>query len=144
MLNRLEVGLCNLKPAKMRGVGSQGMVLCASREEPREVEPLSLSVPEGSAPGDRVVVEEEKEGMPDEVLNPKKKVWEKLSVDFKTSTEGFAQWQGSRACPPGATSPVQLSRGRLSVRMILEMTRINSQQDFVIFWEYFIFIGPGS
>ena len=144
MLNRLEVGLCNLKPAKMRGVGSQGMVLCASREEPREVEPLSLSVPEGSAPGDRVVVEEEKEGMPDEVLNPKKKVWEKLSVDFKTSTEGFAQWQGSRACPPGATSPVQLSRGRLSVRMILEMTRINSQQDFVIFWEYFIFIRPGS
>ena len=78
MLNRLEVGLCNLKPAKMRGVESQGMVLCASREEPREVEPLS--VPEGSAPGDRVVVEGEKEGMPDEVLNPKKKVWEKLSV----------------------------------------------------------------
>ena len=95
MLNRLEVGLCNLKPAKMRGVGSQGMVLCASREEPREVEPLSLSVPEGSAPGDRVVVEGEKEGTPDEVLNPKKKVWEKLSFDFKTSTEGFAQWQGS-------------------------------------------------
>ena len=78
------------------------------------------------------------------MLNPKKKVWEKLSVDFKASMEGFAQWQGSRACPPGATSPVQLSRGRLSVRMILEMTRINSQQDFVIFWEYFIFIGPGS
>ena len=75
MLNRLEVGLCNLKPAKMRGVGSQGMVLCASREEPREVEPLSLSVPEGSAPGDRVVVEGEKEGTPDEMLNPKKKVW---------------------------------------------------------------------
>ena len=56
MLNRLVVVLCNLKPAKMRGVESQGMVLCASREEPKEVEPLS--VPEGSAPGDRVVVEE--------------------------------------------------------------------------------------
>merc|ERR1712223_2108080 len=93
MLNRLVVVLCNLKPAKMRGVESCGMVLCGSRAEPKEVEPLS--VPEGSVPGDRVVVEGEKEGKPDEVLNPKKKVWEKLSEDLKVSSEGFAQWQGN-------------------------------------------------
>lgn len=31
MQNRLVVVLCNLKPAKMRGVESHGMVLCASR-----------------------------------------------------------------------------------------------------------------
>merc|ERR1712060_110690 len=55
MLNRMVVVLCNLKPAKMRGVESCGMVLCSSRAEPKEVEPLS--VPEGSQPGDRVVVE---------------------------------------------------------------------------------------
>lgn len=30
MLDRLVVVLCNLKPAKMRGVESSGMVLCAS------------------------------------------------------------------------------------------------------------------
>lgn len=30
MENRLVAVLCNLKPAKMRGVESQGMVLCAS------------------------------------------------------------------------------------------------------------------
>jgi len=93
MLNRLVVVLCNLKPAKMRGIESCGMVLCSSRTEPKEVEPLN--VPEGSAPGDRVVVEGEKEGMPDEVLNPKKKVWDKLSEDLKVSSEGFAQWQGN-------------------------------------------------
>merc|ERR1719266_232992 len=93
MLNRLVVVLCNLKPAKMRGVESCGMVLCSSRAEPKEVEPLS--VPEGSKPGDRVVVEGEKEGTPDEVLNPKKKVWEKLSEDLKVSSDGFAQWQGN-------------------------------------------------
>ncbi|CAL1284262.1 unnamed protein product, partial [Larinioides sclopetarius] len=29
--NRLVVALCNLKPAKMRGVESQAMILCASR-----------------------------------------------------------------------------------------------------------------
>jgi len=93
MLNRMVVVLCNLKPAKMRGVESKGMVLCSSREEPKEVEPLA--VPEGSMPGDRVTVEGEKEGTPDEVLNPKKKVWEKLSVDLMTNNDGFAQWQGN-------------------------------------------------
>eukprot|EP00092_Neocalanus_flemingeri_P008648 GFUD01009317.1.p1 GENE.GFUD01009317.1~~GFUD01009317.1.p1 ORF type:complete len:630 (+),score=190.37 GFUD01009317.1:56-1891(+) len=93
MLNRMVVVLCNLKPAKMRGVESKGMVLCSSREEPKEVEPLA--VPEGSVPGDRVTVEGEKEGVPDEVLNPKKKVWEKLSVDLMTNSDGFAQWQGN-------------------------------------------------
>ena len=35
MKDRMVVVLCNLKPAKMRGVESKGMVLCASREDPR-------------------------------------------------------------------------------------------------------------
>lgn len=33
LLNSLVVVLCNLKPAKMRGVESKGMVLCASTLE---------------------------------------------------------------------------------------------------------------
>jgi len=94
MEGRLVVVLTNLKPAKMRGVESKGMVLCSSREEPREVEPLS--VPEGSQPGDRVSVEGYEEGVADEVLNPKKKVWEKLSVDLATDENGFAKWQGNK------------------------------------------------
>jgi len=73
MLNRMVVVLCNLKPAKMRGVESKGMVLCSSREDPKEVEPLA--VPEGSVVGDRVTVEGDKEGTPVEVFNPKKMVW---------------------------------------------------------------------
>merc|ERR1712029_201869 len=66
------VVLANLKPAKMRGVESCGMVLCSSREEPKEVEPLG--VPEGAAVGDRVTVKGHNDGEPDDVLNPKKKV----------------------------------------------------------------------
>jgi tyrosyl-tRNA synthetase len=93
MAGRLVVVLGNLKPAKMRGVESCGMVLCASREEPRQVEPLA--VPAGAAPGDRVTVQGHDQGQPDEVLNPKKKVWEKLAVDLATSGEGLAQWQGN-------------------------------------------------
>jgi len=94
MEGRQVVVLTNLKAAKMRGIESQGMVLCSSREEPKEVEPLA--VPEGSQPGDRVSVEGFEEGTPDEVLNPKKKVWEKLSVDLATDDQGFAKWQGNK------------------------------------------------
>jgi len=93
MEGRLVVVLTNLKPAKMRGIESKGMVLCSSREEPKEVEPLA--VPVGSQPGERVFVEGYEDGVSDEVLNPKKKVWEKLSVDLATDGEGFAKWQGN-------------------------------------------------
>jgi len=93
MKDRMVVVLCNLKPAKMRGVESNGMVLCGSREDPREVDPIAP--PPGSQPGDKVFVEGYETGAPDEVLNPKKKVWDKLSVDLKTSDKGLAQWQGN-------------------------------------------------
>lgn len=100
MANRLVVVLCNLKPAKMRGIESAGMVLCASVEEEgnKKVEPLS--VPPSSKPGDKIVVEGYETGTPDEVLNPKKKIWEKLQVDLKTSSEGIAQWQGNNLLTP--------------------------------------------
>ena len=51
MQNRLVVILCNLKPAKMRGITSEAMVMCASSPEAVEI----LAPPEGSQPGDRVV-----------------------------------------------------------------------------------------
>lgn len=43
----------------------------------------------------QVFVEGYETGSPDEQLNPKKKVWEKLSVDLKTSSACVAQWQGN-------------------------------------------------
>lgn len=50
----------------------------SSDEPTRAVEPIRPPV--NSKPGDRVVVEGYESGTPDEVLNPKKKVWEKLAV----------------------------------------------------------------
>merc|ERR1712223_2294870 len=98
MQNRMVVVLCNLKKAKLKGVESFGMVLCASREDPKEVEPLD--VPEGCQPGDKCMVEGF-EGEPDEQLNPKKKIWEKLAEDFKTSNDCVAQWQGNNLMVAG-------------------------------------------
>lgn len=91
--NRLVVALCNLKPAKMRGVESQAMILCASRDDPREVEPLCP--PESCKPGDRVSIEGYENSQPDDQLNPKKKIWETLQPDFKTSSNCIAEWQGN-------------------------------------------------
>lgn len=92
MQDRFVAVLCNLKPAKMRGVESQGMVLCTSRYSfnilqwkqehiwlinfgfffsPDAVEPLRI--PDGSKPGEKVTVEGYT-GTPDAQLNPKKKV----------------------------------------------------------------------
>jgi len=113
MKDRLVIVLCNLKPAKMRGVESNGMVLCGSREDPKEVEPLTA--PEGSQPGDKVFVESYEDGAPDEVLNPKKKVWDQLAVDLKSSGDGLAQWQGNNlltakgkvTCPGVKNAPIK-------------------------------------
>lgn len=51
-----------------------------------------LLPPEGAVVGERISIENF-DGTPDEVLNPKKKVWEKLQVDLKTNGECMAQWQ---------------------------------------------------
>jgi len=91
---RKGVFLCNLKPVKMRGIESSAMLMCASSDDPRAVEPLDP--PSSSVVGERVVVEGFESGSPDAQLNPKKKVWEKLAPGLRTTAEGEAEWQGSK------------------------------------------------
>ena len=52
MQNRSVIILCNLKPAKMRGIMSEAMVMCASTPEKVEI----LAPPQGAVPGDIVTV----------------------------------------------------------------------------------------
>merc|ERR1711994_847788 len=80
MQDRLVVVLCNLKPSKMRGIMSEAMVMCASTPDKVEI----LAPPPGSKPGDLVLVE----GFtrkPDDVLNPKKKIFESCAPDLKVN-----------------------------------------------------------
>ncbi|KAH0862527.1 hypothetical protein HID58_079738 [Brassica napus] len=81
MQNRMVCVLCNLKPAKMRDVMSQGMVLAASSSDGSKVE--LVEPPESAEIGERVRFQGF-EGEPDVVLNPTKKVWETLVVDLHT------------------------------------------------------------
>lgn len=54
MQERLAVFLVNLKPVKMRGILSEGMIMCGSSPEKIEI----IEPPGGAAVGDRVVVDE--------------------------------------------------------------------------------------
>ncbi|XP_067645800.1 tyrosine--tRNA ligase, cytoplasmic-like [Eurosta solidaginis] len=94
---RLVAVLCNLKPSKMRGILSEGMVLCTSNADHTVVEPII--VPSKATAGSRLAFEGYS-GTPDEQLNPKKKVWEKISVDLKTNADGVAVWKGNFLLTP--------------------------------------------
>ncbi|KAM2623898.1 hypothetical protein FF1_031625 [Malus domestica] len=84
MQNRQVCVLCNLKPANMRGIKSEAMVLAASNSDHTTVE--LVEPPEGAQVGERVTFPGFV-GEPDEILNPKKKVWETLQVDLHTNIE---------------------------------------------------------
>ncbi|XP_054846694.1 aminoacyl tRNA synthase complex-interacting multifunctional protein 1 isoform X2 [Eublepharis macularius] len=89
MQNRMAIFLCNLKPAKMRGVVSQAMLMCASSPEKVEI----LAPPNGAVPGERVTFEGFP-GEPEKELNPKKKIWEQIQPDLRTNDQCVATYKG--------------------------------------------------
>lgn len=91
MQNRRCVLVCNMKPAKMRGVTSQAMVLAASSEDGSRVE--LVEPPAGAPVGERVMVEGFA-GEPDAVLNPKHKVFEQVHPDLATNGTCVACFRG--------------------------------------------------
>ncbi|XP_044738747.1 aminoacyl tRNA synthase complex-interacting multifunctional protein 1 [Chrysoperla carnea] len=93
---RLVVLMCNLKPAKMRGVTSEAMVMCASTPEKVEV----LSPPKGAQPGDLVHCEGY-ERNPDAQLNPKKKIFETCAPDLKTNASLTVCYKDKPLLVPG-------------------------------------------
>jgi len=89
MENRMGIFLCNLKPAKMRGVLSEGMIMCASSPEKVEI----LQIPDGAAIGERVICDGFS-GEPDAQLNPKKKIWEQIQPDLNVGSDGVPAYKG--------------------------------------------------
>jgi len=89
MQNRKAILLCNLKPAKMRGILSEAMVMCASTPDKVEI----LSPPENSKPGDPILVSGY-DRRPDAQLNPKKKIFEAVAPDLKVNSDQIATYKG--------------------------------------------------
>lgn len=96
MQNRMVVVMCNLKPAKMRGVLSEAMVMCASSADKVEI----LAPPQSSIPGDLVHCEGFTRN-PDVQLNPKKKIFETCAPDLKTNDSFVACFKGAALNVPG-------------------------------------------
>ena len=88
MANRLVAVVCNLKPAKMRGILSTGMVLCASNDDHTAVDPILI--PEGSTIGSRIMVEGYNRDAEDQI-NPKKKIFERIAPDMRVGN-GMCLW----------------------------------------------------
>lgn len=96
MKDRMVIVMCNLKPAKMRGVTSEAMVMCASTPEKVEI----LSPPPTAAPGDLVHCD----GFirnPEPQLNPKKKIFETCAPDLTTNDSLQACYKGTPWNIPG-------------------------------------------
>lgn len=96
MQNRMVIVLCNLKPAKMRGITSEAMVMCASTPEKVEI----LSPPADAVPGDLVHCEGYTR-QPDAQMNPKKKIFETCAPDLKTNDALVACFKGAALHVPG-------------------------------------------
>eukprot|EP00606_Chrysophyceae_sp_TOSAG23-5_P000759 GSChrysophyteH2.ASY1.ANO1.1335.1 assembled CDS len=110
---RLVVVLCNLKPVKMRGILSEGMILAASDEENKFVE--LLNPPSDASAGDIVQIEGYGEPQPDEQLKSKsaQKVWERVASQLQTATDATctAMYQGKPLVTSTGTCSVASLRG---------------------------------
>lgn len=93
---RLVTVLCNLKPATMRGVQSNGMLMCASTETAVEL----LCPPEGSQPGERITLADTAALEPAEAqIDGKKKdaaLMAAILADLKTDADATAAYKGTQ------------------------------------------------
>ncbi|KAJ6646549.1 Aminoacyl tRNA synthase complex-interacting multifunctional protein 1, partial [Pseudolycoriella hygida] len=111
MANRMVVVLCNLKPAKMRGVTSEAMVMCASTPEKVEI----LAPPPTAVPGELVRCEGFTPN-PDPILNPKKKIFETCAPDLTTNDLLQACYKGVPWYIPGKGFIVSQTLGNVNVK----------------------------
>mmetsp|Transcript_2665 Transcript_2665/g.9319 ORF Transcript_2665/g.9319 Transcript_2665/m.9319 type:complete len:409 (-) Transcript_2665:76-1302(-) len=97
LTGRTILVVCNLKPRKMVGLESHGMVLCANNADRSVVE--FVAVPDGAQPGDRLVAAglDTEGAVPDAAVNPakKKNAWTSSVDGLRTREEdGVACWEG--------------------------------------------------
>ena len=98
LIGRKVVVVCNLKPSKMRGVVSEGMLLAASNNVDGEEVVELLEAPEDSKVGDLLQIEGLEKAQPDAVLKSKTQqdMYKRVSALFRTNGEGEATFDGKK------------------------------------------------
>lgn len=105
-MRRRVLVVCNLKPAKLGGIPSSGMVLCASNDDHSEVD--FLEPPEGAKIGERVTFEGLKNAPPASASRVnKKKLFPKAAAELKTTDAKVAAHNGR---------PMMTSAGPVTVK----------------------------
>lgn len=89
MLDRSVVVLCNLKPRAMRGILSQGMLLCASNGDKTKVDPLAP--PQGVEIGE-VVTFEGHRAEPIQPGNRATKAFDRVVDELRTDDDAVAKY----------------------------------------------------
>ena len=98
MLEGYVIVFANLKPRKIAGLESNGMVMCASSDDKGVIE--LIRPPAGSKVGDRVqltgnpILGQPLSETREEVLNPKKKYFERFLPLIKTNDQAEATYNG--------------------------------------------------
>lgn len=90
LLGKNVVVLCNLKPSKLRGHLSEGMLMCAKSGDTMEL----LEPPPNAEPGDLVYCESY-ERTPVETGRDKKRLYDPLAPDMNTNDQLIACYKGS-------------------------------------------------
>ena len=134
LLHSRVLVVTNLKPAKMRGLESNGMLLCATDYDPTSEEnvvPVVRCVrpPEDASVGTRLVLQDpcelETEALqaqlnkpiPPPQINPKKKtnIWKVVAEKLTTDQEGYACYDGRRLITAeGSCQPTDVLNGRVT------------------------------
>ena len=94
LVGQKVIVVCNLKPSKMRGIVSEGMVLCSSTgEEGSEIVKL-VNPPSDADVGSPVFIDGLKTNSYPPMLksDAQMKVWKRVSTEFKSNGEGQAMY----------------------------------------------------
>lgn len=109
---RSVVVVCNLKAAKLGGVASNGMVLCASNEDKSAV--AFVEPPAAAAPGDRVLIEGVGATPPATGNQMKKKKWMEKAAEGLRTVDGVACFEGTPIVVVGGPCTSPIAAGTIS------------------------------
>lgn len=91
LTNKNVVILANMKPTTIKSIETHGVLLCCGTDAPNYMEPLLA--PEGSKPGDKLIVEGFENAVPDDVIHPNKKIWDKVRADMTSDENKVITWK---------------------------------------------------
>lgn len=97
LIGKLVCVVANLKARKFCGMMSYGMLLCAvTYEGENETGCEVMEPPEGSAPGERVYINELPITEADNVIDNKSDAWESIKPFMKASSDGVGMYCGCK------------------------------------------------